>query len=462
MNIKELDALKAVQEMYASMQESKLEEQTTVPHMRYTAQVHVSDPRDASTGIVIKHASVLGKTDKHAKDLAEKQFSDKGYKVHKIELKPSTGKGSTVDVVKESTKYQELDEAKLTGREALAAAAKKHGFGTKEREAELVKRGEEIATRNKRLDAEEAQRYGKKNEAYVRMDGSTVNAHPSDEKIQAAKERSDARHKKIDASNKAKKDAFDLAREKAKKNPVDTSKINPFGGSNAKYTREEVELDESERSEKKAKIVSALDRIMASAKANTDKQKEKKEVTERYDTDLDADKDGKLSAKDFKLLRDKKKKTEVTERYHDDEDDDVRRADAELKRMKVKLPKVKHKEVVIKRSKKDKEEELDEARSKPEMKINHPSYSSAISHAEEHLNKQGYQIHPDDMWSNVSTGPSKPSEGKTTRVNIPLHKDGVPTNKTAHIQVYNRGNAIPDNMELNMYTSSTGRQKKTN
>lgn len=387
--------------------------------------------------------------------------------------------------------YTSMKEA--TGREALAAAAKKHGFGTKERETELVKRGEEIAARNKRLDAEEAQRYGKKNE--------------------------------------------------------------------------EVELDKSERSDKKAKIVSALDRIMAAAKANTDKQKVKKVVDERYDTDLDADKDGKLSAKDFKLLRDKKKKTEVTERYHDDEDDDVRRADAELKRMKVKLPKVKHKEVVIKRSKKDKEEELeegftpteikhaceiakkhggdmtgsteeiekihkglsnqskvkralrlanesveldearakkpviktgdamddywansasgsykkdiedgkskkillpktkvkedlDEARSKPEMKVYHPSYSAAISHAEEHLNKQGYQIHPDDMWSNVSTGPSKPSEGKTTRVNIPLHKDGVPTNKTAHVQVYNRGNAIPDNMELNMYTSSTGRQKK--
>ena len=44
----------------------------------------------------------------------------------------------------------------------------------------------------------------------------------------------------------------------------------------------------------------------------------------------------------------------------DDEDPDVKKADSELKKRGVKLPKVKHKEVPIKKTAKDKEEELDE------------------------------------------------------------------------------------------------------
>jgi hypothetical protein len=362
----------------------------------------------------------------------------------------------------------------------------------------------------------------------------------------------------------------------------------------------EHDLDESERSEKHKKVLNSLDRIMARAAANTKTVEipKKKQVAERYDKDLDANDDGKLSAVDFKLLRAKKKEEEdlkkedivdesersekhkqVAERY--DDDDDVRRADAELKRMKVKLPKVKHKEVAVKRTRKDKEEELEEARikrpviktdnslddywansasasykkdiedgkskkillplsknkvkeeldeadtygwrttktpeghkwevhaftygkgekvlhsgledtrakavtrakkhvmpyrrgeksddlteaareKKPEMKVYHPSYAHALQHAEDHLAKQGYTIHPDDWHHNISNGPSKPGEGKTNRISLPLHKDGVPVDKMAHIQVYNRGYDIPENMELNMYTSGTNRKKRVN
>jgi len=53
-------------------------------------------------------------------------------------------------------------ETRLTGRAALDKAAQKHGFGTKEREQELLKRQAEIKARNARLDAEEEARYGKK------------------------------------------------------------------------------------------------------------------------------------------------------------------------------------------------------------------------------------------------------------------------------------------------------------
>lgn len=94
--------------------------------------------------------------------------------------------------------------------------------------------------------------------------------------------------------------------------------------------------------------------------------------------------------------------------------------------------------------------ELDEAK-KDSYQVYHPSYSSAVQHAEKHLNKQGFDIHPDDWFHHINAGPSKPAEGKTVSLHIPLHKDGVPSKKVAHIQVYNRGNDIANNHELNMY-----------
>ena len=94
--------------------------------------------------------------------------------------------------------------------------------------------------------------------------------------------------------------------------------------------------------------------------------------------------------------------------------------------------------------------ELAEAK-KDSYQIYHPSYSSAVQHAEKHLNKQGYEIHPDDWFHHINAGPTKPAEGKTVSLHIPLHKDGAPTKKVAHIQVYNRGNDLANNHELNMY-----------
>ena len=57
--------------------------------------------------------------------------------------------------------YIEMQEA-LTGREALAAAAKKKGFGTPEREAELLKQQGEMKARHAKADTEYEARYGKK------------------------------------------------------------------------------------------------------------------------------------------------------------------------------------------------------------------------------------------------------------------------------------------------------------
>lgn len=72
-----------------------------------------------------------------------------------------------------------------------------------------------------------------------------------------------------------------------------------------------------------------------------------------------------------KLAKKSKKDDDLDETYgqgvyeswdDDDEDDDVKKADSELKKRGIKLPKVKDKEVPIKKTAKDREEELDESK----------------------------------------------------------------------------------------------------
>lgn len=83
--------------------------------------------------------------------------------------------------------------------------------------------------------------------------------------------------------------------------------------------------------------------------------------------------------------------------------------------------------------------------------IYHPTYSAAVQHAHEHLKKKGLEISDDNWFHHVNSGPKKPGEGQTNRLDIPLHKDGKETKKQVHIQVHNRGNDIKNAYELNMY-----------
>jgi hypothetical protein len=82
----------------------------------------------------------------------------------------------------------------------------------------------------------------------------------------------------------------------------------------------------------------------------------------------------------------------------------------------------------------------------------HPSYSSAIQTAVDSAKKRGYEVDSDDYHNKVSSGPRKPSEGKTVSHNIKLMKDGKPTKKGLAIQVYNRGGDKTP-FELNHYIS---------
>lgn len=82
-------------------------------------------------------------------------------------------------------------------------------------------------------------------------------------------------------------------------------------------------------------------------------------------------------------------------------------------------------------------------------KLYHNSYSEAIKHAIRETKDRGYEVDEDDLFNKVLTGPRKPSPGQTNRFSIDLLKDGKPSKKKLHIQVYNMDNS--GKYELNMY-----------
>lgn len=139
-------------------------------------------------------------------------------------------------------------------------------------------------------------------------------------------------------------------------------KFNEYG---AKLDHSDM-YSESEKHELKNKLNEAKEMLKAIKLAQAEKLEEAKSPKAKKVSDKDWDGDGtKESPKDevwgsrFKAA---KKAGKMEESWDDDdEDDDVKRADSELKKKGIKLPKVKDKEVPIKKTAKDKEEEqLDE------------------------------------------------------------------------------------------------------
>ena len=81
--------------------------------------------------------------------------------------------------------------------------------------------------------------------------------------------------------------------------------------------------------------------------------------------------------------------------------------------------------------------------------IYHKSYSAAITEVVEFIKSNGYTYNEDEFFNEITSGPKKPSEGKTNKFNIQMYKDDKPTKKYIHIQVY----GMKDKYELNMYIS---------
>ena len=90
---------------------------------------------------------------------------------------------------------------------------------------------------------------------------------------------------------------------------------------------------------------------------------------------------------------------------------------------------------------------------KNDYTLYHNSLTSAVQEVEKYIEKQGYTYDDEDMAQEVGLGPKKPSEGKTNSYHLPLYRNGKKVRQYAHFQVYNRGNKIGNNMELNVYIS---------
>lgn len=79
------------------------------------------------------------------------------------------------------------------------------------------------------------------------------------------------------------------------------------------------------------------------------------------------------------------------------------------------------------------------------------TYSGAVGFAKEKVESKGISIDEEDWWNNISMGPGRPKEGETVRHTIGLYKNGKQLRKALQIQVYNRGNNVKRNYELNYY-----------
>lgn len=81
--------------------------------------------------------------------------------------------------------------------------------------------------------------------------------------------------------------------------------------------------------------------------------------------------------------------------------------------------------------------------------IYHKSFTSAMIEVQRFIKMKGYEFDEDEWFQEVSTGPRKPSNGKTNSYHLSLTKNNKPVRKKIHFQVYGMKNSY----ELTMYIS---------
>jgi hypothetical protein len=80
-------------------------------------------------------------------------------------------------------------------------------------------------------------------------------------------------------------------------------------------------------------------------------------------------------------------------------------------------------------------------------KIYHNSFSSAVQMAQSDAEANGYEVDEQSWFNTVAMGQGRPKQGETTRFSVELLKDGKPSKKQLHVQVYGMEHAY----ELNHY-----------
>ena len=82
----------------------------------------------------------------------------------------------------------------------------------------------------------------------------------------------------------------------------------------------------------------------------------------------------------------------------------------------------------------------------------HSSYTSAIDFALNSAVSEGFTTDKEETAELIGSQSKRPKEGKTVRLSIPLYKNGkLVKRKALQIQIYNRGNNVVNNFELNKY-----------
>lgn len=87
------------------------------------------------------------------------------------------------------------------------------------------------------------------------------------------------------------------------------------------------------------------------------------------------------------------------------------------------------------------------------VKLYHHSYTDAINTALDYLEKRGYTYDKEDSADIIGIKSKRPDEGKTTRIHLPIYKNGKLQRKQLHILVYNRGDDVGNRYELTTYIS---------
>ena len=82
--------------------------------------------------------------------------------------------------------------------------------------------------------------------------------------------------------------------------------------------------------------------------------------------------------------------------------------------------------------------------------VQNPSYSAAIDQVIKFAEKNGYSISDEEVFQQISTGPTKPKAGKTNRFSLELMKGDKVQKKALQVQIYGQESGM---FELNMYIS---------
>lgn len=78
---------------------------------------------------------------------------------------------------------------------------------------------------------------------------------------------------------------------------------------------------------------------------------------------------------------------------------------------------------------------------KKDYVIYHDTLTAAVTEVLAFVKKNGYTTNDEEFFDTVSTGPKKPSDGKTNRYTLSLYKGDKEQKKALHFQVYGIGSS---------------------